>query len=114
MLGFYEVARMAKKTIVYEATITNGHGQKTEHFVAPTKAQLKKCLENENVKVDIRSVGQKEVKVVPDQDDGTIAQFVVVIDEKSEVTVSNNDVGYKFLRSKFQPQVDRLEDELNK
>ncbi len=51
---------MAKKTILYEVKIRNGHGVSTEYHVGQTKALIKKDIETPDVKVEsVKSLGQK-------------------------------------------------------
>jgi hypothetical protein len=103
---------MAKKTILYEVQLRNGHGQVTEYHVGQTKGHLKKELETESVKViGIKSLGQKEVIVQPDTDLET--EFNVVVDENNDFTFDKHTQGYQFLKNKFQPQVDELEKEID-
>ncbi len=101
---------MARKTIVFEATTPDG--QKSL-YVAPTKAQLKKALETDNVKIEIKSLGQHEVNVIPDSEGENKAEFDIKLNDSESLTISpSSGLGYKFLRDKFQPQVDKLESEL--
>lgn len=103
---------MAKKTIIYEVQLRNGHEQVTEYHVGQTKGHLKKELETHDVKVvGIRSLGQKKVIVQPDEDLET--EFNIVIDENNSFTFNMSANGYQFLRNKFQPQVDKLEKEID-
>lgn len=104
---------MAKKTILYEVKIRNGHGVSTEYHVGQTKALIKKDIETPDVKVEsVKSLGQKEVSVGPD-DNYHLAEFNVCVDDNSGFTFDRNSRGYQYLRNKFQPQVDKLESEMN-
>ena len=99
---------MAKKTILYEVVVKNGHGTSTEFHVGQTKALLKKAIETTDIKVDsIKSLGQKIVDVQPDIDMDT--EFNVKVSESEGFTFNKESRGYQFLREKFQPQVDKLE-----
>ena len=104
---------MAKKTIVYEVSLKNGHDSWTAYFVAPTKAHLKDALSTNDVKVEsIRSLGQHTVKPrISDHYDGII--FDIELNNKREMNISKNDLGSDFLRSKFKQQTDKLVSELN-
>ncbi len=96
---------MAKKTRLYEATTRNGHGTKTQLFVAQTKSHLKKVLETKNVKVeDIHSLGFKTVSVTSDYEDRIL--FQIGDDESLKLEIYEEDLGHKLLSNKFQPQVD--------
>lgn len=103
---------MAKKTILYEVQLRNGHGETTEYHVDLTKGHIKKKLETLDVKVvGIKSLGQKEVVVQPDEN--MEIEFNLVIDESSSFTFNRHTSGYQFLVNKFQPQVDQLENEIH-
>ena len=102
---------MAKKTLVYEAQIRNGHGTNTELFVAPTKAILKKNIENDTVKVlGIRSLGQKTVTAYANHEESV--SFKVKVNESSSLDIHPNDLGHRFLKTKFQPQFDKVKDDI--
>lgn len=104
---------MAKKTIVYEAQLKNGHTTWVEKFVAPTKDHLKDALQTNDVKVEnIRSLGQHNVEVIPD-DDHRAATFRIKLQDNSELNISHGERGNNFLRSKFKNQTDKLEKELD-
>lgn len=103
---------MAIKTILYEVVIKNGHGTNTEFHVGQTKALLKKSIETKDVKVDsIRSLGQKTVDIQPSSD--LVTEFNVRLNESDGFIFNEYSSGYQFLRDKFQPQVDKLEKEID-
>ena len=103
---------MAKKTILYEVIVKNGHGTSTEFHVGQTKELLKKSIETKDVKVDsIKSLGQKTVDVQPDSD--WDIEFNVKLNECEGYTFDKSSRGYHFLRDNFQPQVDNLEKEID-
>lgn len=104
---------MAKKTIVYEVVTKNGHGTETQFYVGTTKQHLKKALETKDVKVEtVKSLGQKVVIVQPDLDQYNSAAFKIDLDGSATLEITPNDLGYEFLRDKFLPQVDALENDL--
>ncbi|WP_332421312.1 hypothetical protein, partial [Vibrio metschnikovii] len=61
---------------------------------------------------ELSAYGQKEVSVGPD-DNYDLAEFNVCVDDNSGFTFDRNSRGYQYLRDKFQPQVDKLESEMN-
>lgn len=105
--------RMAKKVRFYKANSRTVR-ENTEHFVpAPTKLSVKNALSSENVVVDnVEYLGWADVKVQPDQQNYTQAEFEVSLEDNSNV-IREGDLGYKHLRMNFQPQVEKLERQLD-
>ncbi|AUO48107.1 hypothetical protein [Pseudomonas ogarae] len=104
---------MAEKTILYEVTMRNGHGEFSELHVGQTKDRIRKAIENRDVKVErIKSLGQKKVDVAPGEIDDV--EFSVRLSDDEVIKFDSSCIGYAFLNYKFKPQVEELKEEINK
>lgn len=104
---------MAEKTLLFEVTMRNGHGEFSELHVGQTKDRIRKAIENRDVKVErVRSLGQKKVDVIPGEIDDV--EFSVRLNDDEFVRFDSSCIGYGFLNYKFKPQVEELKEEINK